>query len=452
MIPALDSQTWPVGDLAVYIRDYLESDEILASIWVRGEVSNVFRARSGHTYFTLRDDDGQLKAALFKAQGQRSRYIPTDGDAVVAHGSVSLYPRDGALQLYVDLVQQAGAGLEQMRLDLLRQQLDAEGLFEPSRKRPLPAAARRIGVVTSPDGSVWHDIQHVVGRRYPLIELVLAPARVQGNGAPETLIAGLRALQHEPGIDVIIIGRGGGSAEDLAAFNDEQLARAIFRSAVPVVSAVGHETDWSICDLVADVRAPTPSAAAEIVTPSVVAVQRDMLATIARIRQLSESHVRHARMEWQGLSRRLDYRSPAGQLLRRRSELQSATRRLIAAHDRVASSRRDRLDRSRRVLDALSPNRVLERGYAVVSARDDGSLIDRVGRAEPGLALTIRVRDGRFDASVSSVNGRGASSAASSQHRRGGRRPAGDRTQMSMLAATGITVSAVNPEQAKDSR
>ena len=382
MIPGLDSQTWPVGDLAAYIRDYLESDEVLASAWVRGDVSNVFRARSGHTYFTLRDDDGQLKAALFKAQGQRSRYIPADGDAVVAHGSVSLYPRDGALQLYVDLVQQAGTGLEQMRLELLRQQLDAEGLFEPSRKRPLPAAARRIGVVTSPDGSVWHDIQHVVGRRYPLIELVLAPAHVQGNGAPETLIAGLQALQREPEVDVIIIGRGGGSAEDLAAFNDEHLARAIFRSTVPVVSAVGHETDWSICDLVADVRAPTPSAAAEIVTPSIAAVQRDMLTTLTRIRQLSESRVRHARMEWQGLSRRLDYRSPAGQLHRQRSELQSAARRLIAAHRRVASSRRDRLDRSRHVLDALSPIRVLERGYAVVSARDDGSLIDRVGRAE----------------------------------------------------------------------
>ena len=448
MIPGLDGGAWPVGDLAVYIRDRLESDAMLASVWVRGEVSNVFRARSGHTYFTLRDDDGQLKAALFKAQGQRSHYIPTDGDAVIAHGSVSVYPRDGALQLYVDLVQQAGAGLEQMRLELLRQQLEAEGLFEPSRKRQLPAVPRRIGVVTSPDGSVWHDIQHVVGRRYPLTELVLAPARVQGSGAPDTLVAALQTLQREPDVDVIIIGRGGGSAEDLAAFNDGHLARAIFRSTVPVVSAVGHETDWSICDLVADVRAPTPSAAAELVTPSLATLQREMLARIARIGQLSESSLRHTRMEWHGLSRRLDFRSPSAEILRQRRDLRLVIRRLVAAHARVAASRREHLERSRHLLELLSPMRVLERGYAVVSSTRDGTAIDRVARAEPGLPLTIRVQDGRFDAVVPASDDRPVTNMHRGPKRGRARRPIDDLTQMSLLSpAPGFTAS-----QPKDHR
>ena len=304
------AQPWAVGDLTAYIRERLEADPVLGGMWVRGQVSNVFRARSGHVYFTLRDDDGQLKSAFFKAQARRSAYLPADGDDVIVHGQVSLYPRDGTIQLYADLVEGAGAGIDQLRLELLRRQLEADGLFDPGRKRPLPVFPRRIGVVTSPDGAVWHDIRQVVARRYPLAELVLAPSAVQGDTAPQGLVAALLALQEEPSIDVIIIGRGGGSAEDLAAFNDEALARSLFRSRVPTVSAVGHETDWSICDLVCDVRAPTPSAAAELATPSARQIARDIDACVGRLRERAQDAVTSAVQSLRFHEQRLVVRSP----------------------------------------------------------------------------------------------------------------------------------------------
>lgn len=393
-------QPWAVGVLTEYIRERLEADPVLAEIWVRGQVSNIFRARSGHVYFTLRDDEGQLKSAFFKAQAQRSAYTLIDGDDVIVHGRVSLFPRDGTLQLYVDLVEGAGVGLDQLRLELLRRQLEADGLFDPIRKRRLPIFPRRIGVVTSPDGSVWHDIQHVVARRYPLAELVLAPSAVQGDAAPDGLVAALESIHRHDDIDVIIIGRGGGSAEDLAAFNSEALARALFRCPVPTISAVGHETDWSICDLVADVRAPTPSAAAEIATPSMSVI----IASVAQALRDLEVQV-HAATGLAGrnvasMSQRLQLRSPALEVTRRRATLDGRQALLQRIGAGLIESTRGQVTARVGVLAALSPHRTLDRGFSIVLDRDTGLVIDGPSGAPAGTRLMVEASGGAYEAEV----------------------------------------------------
>ncbi len=392
---------WAVGVLTQYIRERLEADPLLNEIWVQGQISNVFRARSGHVYFTLRDDEGQLKSALFKAQAQRSAYSPVDGDDVIVHGRVSVFPRDGTLQLYVDLVEGAGAGLDQLRLELLRRQLEADGLFDPSRKRPLPAFPRRIGVVTSPDGSVWHDIQHVVARRFPIAELVLAPSPVQGDNAPDGLVAALETIQRHPDIDVIIIGRGGGSAEDLAAFNGEALARALFRCPVPTISAVGHETDWSICDLVADVRAPTPSAAAEIATPSLAEISAGLSQGLRRLQDSARSSIEIVSRSVAFTAQRLQMRSPALEVARQRAALDSRRALLERIGRTWTEGERSHLDARAAVLEALSPRRTLDRGFSIVLDRTTGGVIDGPGAAPPGTKLTVEAAAGSYEAEVS---------------------------------------------------
>ena len=391
---------WAVGDLAHYVRERLEADPLLSEIWVQGQVSNVFRARSGHVYFTLRDNEGQLKSALFKAQARRSAYTPIDGDEVIVHGRVSVYPRDGTLQLYVDLVEGAGAGIDQLRLELLRRQLEADGLFDPARKRPLPAFPQGIGVVTSPDGSVWHDIQHVVGRRYPLAALVLAPSAVQGDAAPDGLIAALETIQRYPDVDVVIIGRGGGSAEDLAAFNDERLARALFRCRVPTISAVGHETDWSLCDLVADVRAPTPSAAAEIATPSAAALSQGLAGSIRQLQDAALLAVDQTERSLARLTQRLAARSPALTITQRRDSLAAREALLLRAGRSAVEREQQRLAGRAAVLEALSPRRTLGRGFSIVTDRTSGRVIDGPAAATPGMALSIAAAAGSYVAEV----------------------------------------------------
>ncbi len=391
---------WPVGDLTQYIQQRLEADPVLGQLWVQGEVSNVFRARSGHCYFTLRDDAGQLKSALFRTSAARSRYVPSDGDDVIVFGRVSLYPRDGAIQLYAELVERAGTGLDQMRLELLRRQLEAEGLFDPGRKRPLPGFPRRIGVVTSPDGSVWHDIQHVVERRYPLAELVLAPSAVQGNHAPPTIVSALATISAQPDIDVIIVGRGGGSAEDLAAFNDERVARAVFACPVPTISAVGHETDWSICDLVADVRAPTPSAAAEMATPSALQLLDAVLGGRRRIADAARSAIERGASRVSTVRHRLDLRSPFLVIDQHRLATVTRQERLDRAIAIGMERRGTDLSARRTILSALSPRDVLRRGYSVVSGDDDGRVIVAASETRHGDRITVHSADGQYPAVV----------------------------------------------------
>ncbi|HEU0115147.1 MAG TPA: exodeoxyribonuclease VII large subunit [Thermomicrobiales bacterium] len=384
----------PVGLLAALLRELLEGDPRLADLWVEGEVFNRFLARSGHIYFTLRDGDGQIKCVLFRGQAQRQAIVPADGDQIAVHGGLTFYPPDGSTRIIVDSVQPAGIGLAALELARLRERLAAEGLFAPERKRPLPPTPKVIGVVTSPDGAVWHDIQTVLRRRYPLVEAVLSPAAVQGARAPESIVAALAALQKLDRCDVVIVARGGGSAEDLAAFNDERVVRAVFACRIPVVSGVGHETDWTLIDDVADVRAPTPSVAAEVCVPDMadlrfrIGDQRLRLwRGLGRLSAAEEQ--RFAQMR--GRLRRSDPlamirdRQAAVAGLRRRGSLQ--TRAALGRADAAVVARRN-------LLQALEPAAVLRRGYAVVLDAASERPIARVRDAKVGREFIAELSDG----------------------------------------------------------
>jgi exodeoxyribonuclease VII large subunit len=353
---------------------------------------------------------------LFRAQAQRLRVSPRAGDQIAAHGRISVYEKDGTYQLYVDFLQPAGLGILALQLELLRQQLAAEGLFEPSRKRPIPRMPSCIGVVTSAEGAVWHDIQHVLKRRYPLAHLLLAAAPVQGERAPEGIVAALKSLQDDGRSEVIIVARGGGSVEDLWCFNDERVVRAVFACRVPVVSGVGHETDWTLIDEVADLRAPTPSAAAELCSPSIV----DLAARLVDYQRLTDHLIRDRLEEAAGqhahLNSRLQRQNPAHTLVRRRAELsslcesldQERTQGMVESRARVAdfrmraatalrqnlSNRQHNLELDRARLLVLDPGAVLRRGYAHLTAGDDGRPITGIGDVSVGDRISARLADG----------------------------------------------------------
>ncbi len=414
----------PVAVLTAYIRELFDADAFLADVWVEGEVAETFVSRSGHVYFTLRDTECQLKCVLFRGFAQRQRHLPQPGDQLAAHGRVSIYDRDGAYQLYVDAVQPAGLGILALQRELLRQQLAEEGLFDPSRKRPLPPMPRYIGVVTSPEGAVWHDIQIVLRRRYPLAHLLLSPSPVQGDAAPEGIVRALQRLQRDGRAEVIIVARGGGSAEDLSCFDDERVVRAVFACPIPVISAVGHETDWTLIDEVADLRAPTPSAAAELCSPSlidlaerVIALEHEarrlVLASIASYRgrlddvrtTLALKHPAHlingARMKLALLKQRLDQQQTRS-LSSGRAVSQALYARMRQAVHAHIQQQRHRIVRDVAVLEAIEPRRVLRRGYAILSSTD-GRPVARATAVTTGQAITARFVDGIVAARVERI-------------------------------------------------
>ncbi|HWQ15599.1 MAG TPA: exodeoxyribonuclease VII large subunit [Roseiflexaceae bacterium] len=387
-----------VSQLSLYLRELLESDDILRDVWVEGEISNFNRhAGSGHCYFSVKDSGAVLRGVMWRSYAERLGGLPSNGDAVLVHGRVSLYEPRGDVQLYADIIQPAGVGLLQAQFERLRARLEAEGLFDPSRKRRLPELPRRIGVATSPTGAALQDILNVLRRRYPLAEVVLAPCQVQGAGAAETVVEALYAL-YDAGVDVIIVARGGGSAEDLWAFNEEVVARAAFASPVPIVSGVGHETDTTIIDYVADVRAPTPSAAAEIVSPDVAELADAVAGLRAALDEALLEQVARARGELEGLRRRLAQQSPMARVQRDRQMLDELLRRASAALAHDATLKQARLEGALRQLAALSPLATLGRGYAVVRRASDGRVVTSPAQIAPGEAVDITVRDGSFGA------------------------------------------------------
>lgn len=395
-------QVVPVGLLTSYLREVLERDELLADVWVEGEVSNLFRAQSGHVYFTLRGDEGQLKCALFRTQAVRQRGF-RPGDQVAAHGRVTIYEREGTLQLYVDVVQPAGLGVAALQLERLRQKLAAEGLFDEGRKRPLPVAPRTIGVVTSPDGAVWHDIQNVLRRRYPFVELLLSPTLVQGERAPMSIVAAIEALQLLARVEVIILARGGGAAEDLAAFNDEAVVRAVFACRVPVVTGVGHEIDRTLVDDVADLRAPTPSAAAELCVPSIL----EIAARIGEARERLERGVALAvggqRLRLGHLRTHLGRLDPGRSIAPRRALVQGLAVRNARRQRTMLEAARAGLALQTGLLRALDPGAVLGRGYAALSDPVTGAPLSRVMEATPGQTLRADLADGALLGRIETV-------------------------------------------------
>jgi exodeoxyribonuclease VII large subunit len=396
-----------VGQLASHIRELLDSTASLYDCWVSGEVSNVSQTGTGHFFFTLKDKDAQLKCVLFRQQAIWQSVLPTNGSAVIAHGRVSLYESTGNLQLYVDMLQEEGQGALYLAYEQLKAALEAQGLFAQERKRPLPPLPRRIGVVTSPQAAALQDILTVLERRYPLAEVVLVPAQVQGEGSARQVasaIGALNALPDDEAVDVIIVARGGGSIEELWAFNEQIVAQAIFASHIPVVTGVGHETDYTIADYVADVRAPTPSAAAEMVAPDLA----DLASALESYRRLLVADMRgrlaiawdEVESERQSLARL----SPVLQVSndRQRVAAMAATMRRSIEHTLVLQ--RERVRGSRDRLDALSPLQILKRGYAIVRDLNTGAVLASVADVKAGHRLQIRLGDGAFGATVSAGN------------------------------------------------
>ena len=392
--------SWTVTDLTRYLRELLESDEVLQDVWVHGEVSNFSRPASGHLYFTIKDSSASLRCVMWRSAVPRQSFIPRDGDAIDVHGAISVYEAGGQYQLYADLFRPAGEGALYQEFLRLKALLEAEGLFAPERKRPIPPRPQRIGVVTSPTGAVLHDILNTLRRRYPLVEVILAPTAVQGAEAPAGIITALRNMVHYASPDVIILARGGGSIEDLWAFNDEQVARAIAASPVPIIAGIGHETDFTIADFVADLRAPTPTAAAELATPNQADLRIELSDFNNRLNHLLQIYQSEVRWALKELQNQLDKNSPLTRINSDLQRLDELDRRLGASTSHILQLARVHLTGLLQHMAALNPTAVLERGFAIVTnlARQT---ISRVAQVSRGEALSVQVSDGDFDVQVS---------------------------------------------------
>jgi exodeoxyribonuclease VII large subunit len=384
-----------VSEVTARVKDLLESDEVLADVRVAGEIGNISRPASGHLYFTLKDGASQIKCAMWRQQAQRLRAVLKQGDAVIARGRIGVYERDGAYQLYVESLVQQGAGDLHAEFERLKQVLADEGLFDQARKRPLPAYPRRLGVVTSSSAAAFQDILNVLSRRYPLVEVMLSHTLVQGTEAPAMIVQAINRLCALPeGMmpDVILVARGGGSLEELWAFNDERVARAIAGCPIPVVSGVGHEIDFTLADFAADLRAPTPSAAAELITPDIEELKQAVDELSAALDDAVQLRINNARAQVMALWRALRHLSPANAIEQQRRQLNAMRERLTSSHQHMIDLRRLQLNGLRGALNALGPQATLGRGYAIVLR--EGVVVKHKGDVQAGDALTLRVSDG----------------------------------------------------------
>jgi exodeoxyribonuclease VII large subunit len=389
-----------VSEVTSRIRTLLEQEPLFQNLWVEGEVSNFSQASSGHIYFTLKDAGAQLGGVIWRSQARRMQYLPQSGDQVLAHGNIGVYEQGGRYQIYVDTLRPAGRGSLYVAFERLKARLEAEGLFAPERKRPLPPFPRRIGVVTSPTAAAFRDVLNVLRRRYPLAEVLLAPTLVQGDAAPPRIVSALAALNARDDVDVVLVVRGGGSLEDLWAFNDERVARAIADSRLPVVSGVGHETDVTLADFAADQRAPTPSAAAEIATPDQAELRSLVAQRQADLTRLFEAHVGTLRERLAQMSRAMEHLSPVSRLANARQRVDDLTQRADTAVAHRLERDRERVTALAARLEGLNPEAVLARGYAIVRDRASRALVTSVQQAAPGRALSLHLHDGEVDARV----------------------------------------------------
>ena len=388
-----------ITQLNEYIRSRMDSDPLLAQVAVRGEISNYKLYPSGHHYFTLKDESGALKCVMFKGNAMRLRFRPENGMKVIAMGKVSVYPRDGAYQLYCTAMAMDGVGDLYAAFEQLKRKLEAQGLFDPARKQPLPKYPETIGIITSSAGAAVHDMLRILRKRYPLTRVRLLPVRVQGAEAPGEIAAAIRYANYWNLADLLIVGRGGGSIEDLWAFNDEQVAYAIYESEIPVISAVGHEPDVTISDFVADLRAATPSNAAELAVPDRDALRQNLDAVTGAMVTSLNRQLKSARQHLEVLSRSQALQSPDGYLKQREKGLELLTNRLIAAQNQNITRKNQQYIAAVSKLDAMSPLKVLARGYAMAQ-KDGGAVIRSVKQVEPGERIAIRLCDGKLTATV----------------------------------------------------
>ncbi len=390
-----------VSVLARYLKELLETDDLLHNVWVQGEISGCRTYASGHCYFTLKDAEAQLPCVFFKHARQRSAAPQLrDGMAIAANGSISLYERDGKLQLYVESVELIGEGALFLRFEQLKARLSAEGLFEPERKRPIPEQPSVVGLVTSPDGAALRDMLHVLRTRYPLVQVILSPTLVQGSEAPAAIVAAIDRLNEHGEADVIIVARGGGSIEELWAFNEEVVARAIARSRIPVISGVGHETDFTIADFVADYRASTPTAAATKAVPDIADLRADLDEKRQVLTAILDEKLERLKERLERAAYDLQRASPKSVLNQRRQQLDDLTEMLQTRISHLLSLRSERLRGQALRLHSLSPLLTIARGYAVVRRDSDQTVITSTQQVQPGEQLTIQVRDGSIPVEV----------------------------------------------------
>ncbi len=393
-----------VSELNARIKGLIESDPALGSVCVRGELSNYKIYPSGHHYFTLKDAESSLRCVMFRSAASKLRFRPESGMGVTVCGRVSVYPRDGAYQLYCEELIPEGAGDLQLAYEQLKERLRREGLFDPAHKKPIPRYPERIAVITSSAGAAVHDIIRVLRKRWPVAKVLLLPVRVQGVEAPPEIVGAIRYANRHRLADLIITGRGGGSIEDLWAFNDERVARAIYESELPVISAVGHEPDVTIADFVADLRAATPSNAAELAVPDTSELREALSAARARLDQAVNRRLSERRKGLEELASRRVMQSPTGFIDQRRLELDSIRLRLDAAATARLGRERQEFSRLAAKLDALSPLKVLGRGYSI-ALDAGGRAVKDAGRLSPGERLELRFSKGSASCLVESVNG-----------------------------------------------
>jgi len=395
----LADKIFSVSELNGYIKDLLDSDNTLAGVHVRGELSNYKRYPSGHHYFTMKDAEGSLRCVMFKGNASKLRYKPNDGMNVIAFGRVAVYPRDGAYQLYVNEITPDGVGDLFVAFEQLKEKLLNEGLFNERHKKPLPRYPKTIAIITSSAGAAVRDIIRILGARWPMAKVVVMPVRVQGVEAPPEIVDAIQYANEYKISDLIITGRGGGSIEDLWAFNDESVARAIFASEIPVISAVGHEPDVTIADFVADVRAATPSNAAELAVADIYEIRDALDAVEIRMRQAIYREIKSRRQRLIEISGKRVLQSPRYYIDDKRVLTDRFLERLCAATQRKLYTNRERYARLAAALDAMSPLKVLGRGYAI-ARRSDGLIIKEASDVSCGDHVTVRLKEDEINCVV----------------------------------------------------
>ncbi len=391
----MEAKIATVSQINGYVKKILDHNIVLNNVWVKGEISNFKRHYSGHLYITLKDESSVLKAVMFRASAQSLNFDPSDGMKVLARGRISVYEAGGSYQLHIEEMIPDGVGELYIAYEQLKKKLEDEGLFSPDHKKPIPAFPKSVGVVTASTGAAIRDIINVITRRYPMAEIVIYPAQVQGAGAAESIVRAIEYFNAVKEVDTLIVGRGGGSIEDLWAFNEEITARAIFASEIPVISAVGHETDFTIADFVSDMRAPTPSAAAEIAVPSMLELYNRIITDKNRIVRNMTGRIENSRL----LLRRFKMRTPRDRIDEYNLRMDSLVKRMAGSVKMRAMSLRRSLAEQAAKLDALSPLQTLSRGYSIPT-KEDGTVIRSAKDMEKGIEFTLRMKDGSAECVV----------------------------------------------------